>query len=80
MRELLVTEKTLPGAYHASLLALEEKGEYTPCPDYNTNQKECSMTLVVEEPLAEPLISRLFIGGFKELEQYRQGTADGTGQ
>lgn len=77
MKEILINGATLPEAYHRSLLALQEEGDYTPCPDYNTNQKECSMTLVVEKPLAEPLISRLFIGGFKELEQYRQEMLDG---
>ena len=35
------------------------------------------MTMVVTEPLAEPLISKLFIGGPRELEQYRQEMLDG---
>jgi thymidylate synthase len=77
MKEILVSAETLPEAYHQALLELWKNGEYTPCPDYNTNQKECSMTMVVEEPLGEPLISRLFIGGFKELEQYRLEMLDG---
>ena len=77
MKEILVEAKSLPEAYHASLKALAENGEHTPCPDYNTNQKECSMTIVVNEPLSEPMISRLFIGGFKELEQYRREMLDG---
>ena len=77
MKEILVSAGTLPEAYHQALLELWKNGEYTPCPDYNTNQKECSMTMVVEEPLGEPLISRLFIGGFKELEQYRLEMLDG---
>ena len=77
MKELLVSGRSLPEAYHASLRALSEHGELTPCPDYNTNQKELSMTLFVEEPLSEPLISKLFIGGYRELEQYRQEMLDG---
>ena len=77
MKEMLVSGRTLPEAYHASLRALSEHGEFTPCPDYNTNQKELSMTLFVEEPLGEPLISKLFIGGCRELEQYRQEMLDG---
>lgn len=77
MRELLASGRSLPETYHASLLLLEQHGEHTPCPDYNTTQKECSMTLFVEEPLAEPRISKLFIGGFAELEQYRQEMLDG---
>ena len=35
------------------------------------------MTMVVAEPLAEPMISKLFIGGYRELEQYRQEMLDG---
>jgi thymidylate synthase len=35
------------------------------------------MTMVVENPLEEPMISKLFIGGAKELEQYRQELLDG---
>ncbi len=77
MNELIARGRSLPEAYHNSLIELHENGEHCPCPDYNTTQKECSMTLVVEEPLSEPLISRLFIGGPKELEQYRQEMLDG---
>ena len=77
MNENLARGRTLPEAYHQSLLQLRENGEVTPCPDYNTTQRECSMTLFVEEPLAEPRISKLFIGGFRELEQYRQEMLDG---
>ncbi len=77
MEEALVKGKTLPEAYHAALRALAERGELSPVPDYNTNQKELSMTMVVAEPLAEPMISKLFIGGYRELEQYRQEMLDG---
>lgn len=69
--------QTLPEAYHAALRLLQAQGELTPCPDYHTNQKELSLTFVVEEPLGEPLISKLFMGGFRELEQYRQELLDG---
>ena len=72
MTELLVTDTTLPEAYHSALKALYEHSEITPCPDYNTTQKECSMTMCVSAPLSEPMISRLFIGGPRELEQYRR--------
>ncbi len=72
MQEITVRGKTLPEAYHLALLALEEQGDYTDCGDWNTTQKEVSMTMIVEEPLADPMISKLFIGGPKELEQYRQ--------
>lgn len=77
MNEILVTGTTLPDAYHLALKELSINGEHCPCPDYNTTQKECSMTIVVKEPLAEPMISRLFIGGPRELEQYRQEMLDG---
>lgn len=77
MKEFLAEGGSLPEAYHRALLLLEQYGEHTPCPDYNTTQKECSMTLYVEHPLAEPRISKLFIGGFTELEQYRQEILDG---
>lgn len=77
MKESLVRGKTLPEAYHLSLKELEEQGEISPCPDYNTTQKELSMTICVDEPLAEPMISKLFIGGYRELEQYRQEMLDG---
>ena len=77
MKEALVSGHSLPEAYHKSLRVLAEEGEFTPCPDYGTNQKELSMTIFVEEPLSEPLISKLFIGGFRELEQYRQEMLDG---
>lgn len=77
MIETFVNAYTLPEAYHNALAVLEELGEVVPCPDYNTTQKEVSMTMCVETPLAEPMISRLFIGGFYELEQYRQEMLDG---
>jgi len=77
LQEVLITEKSLPQAYHSAIKALHEKADITECPDYNTTQKELSMTMVVEEPLAEPAISRLFIGGYKELEQYCQEMLDG---
>ena len=77
MKECIAHGNTLPEAYHQSLRLLYGEGEVTPCPDYNTTQKELSMTLCVREPLAEPRISKLFIGGFRELEQYRQEILDG---
>lgn len=77
MKELFVEGNTLPDAYHKAITTLYREGENVPCPDYNTNQKELSMTMVVREPLGEPMISRLFIGGYSELEQYRQEILDG---
>lgn len=77
MFELFVTGNTLPDAYHKALLALHENNTELPCPDYNMNQKEASMTFVVIEPLSEPMISKLFIGDPRSLEQYRQEMLDG---
>ena len=77
MTETMAIGRTLPEAYHNALIELEKKGAVIPCTDYNTMQKEVSMTMVVEEPLGEPMISRLFVGGPHELEQYRQEMLDG---
>ena len=77
MIELFVKGKTLPDAYHKALVALHEEHEELACPDYNTRQKEASMTFVVEEPLTEPMISKMFIGDPRSLEQYRQEILDG---
>ena len=77
MNEVLVKGTTLPEAYHQALFALLISGEESSCSDWNTNQKELSMTMVVQNPLQEPMISKLFIGGFKELEQYCQEMIDG---
>ena len=77
MTEKLVSGKTLPEAYHKAIEALYDYGDIGDCPDYGMRQKELSMTLCVEEPCSEPMISKLFIGGFSELEQYRQEIVDG---
>jgi len=77
MQELFVKGKTLAEAYHRSLEALYESGEISDCPDYNQLQKECSMTIFVEEPMREPMVSKLFIGGHSDLEQYCQEVLDG---
>lgn len=77
MSEWICRGTTLPKAYHDALRTLRWVGEEIPCPDYNTNQREVSMTITVDEPLAEPMISKLFIGGWRELEQYRQEMLDG---
>lgn len=77
MVEVLTQGKNLPEAYHKALMALWVQGEITECPDYNQKQRELSMTFQVLEPLSEPLISRLFIGGPEDLEQYRQEMLEG---
>jgi thymidylate synthase len=77
MKELFVTGYTLPQAYHNAIQALFDSGEISDCPDYNQTQKECSMTMFVEEPFAEPMISKLFIGGHTDLQQYIMEVMDG---
>ncbi|MCL2226893.1 MAG: thymidylate synthase [Oscillospiraceae bacterium] len=77
MFELFARGSTLPEAYHNALLALHADNDELPCPDYGTRQKEAAMTFVAEAPLAEPMISKLFIGDPRSLEQYRQEMLDG---
>ncbi|MCI6731659.1 MAG: thymidylate synthase [Lachnospiraceae bacterium] len=77
MKEVLVYGSSLPDAYHKALIELEQNGEVGDCQDWGCTQKEVSMTMVVEHPLEEPMISRLFIGGPAELEQYRLEMLDG---
>lgn len=77
MKERIVYGETLPDAYHKALIELADYGEIAPCADWDTTQKEISLTMVVLHPLAEPMISKLFIGGPRELEQYRQEILDG---
>ena len=77
MIELFEYGLTLPDAYHNALRKLQLFGERVPCPDYKTEQKEITLTMFVNEPLREPMISRLMIGGPYELEQYRQEMLDG---
>lgn len=77
MKECFASGVSLPEAYHNALLLLETEGELCSCPDYHTTQKELSMTMFVEKPLSEPMISKLFIGGCRELAQYRMEMLDG---
>lgn len=68
---------SLPEAYHEALFNLYYAGDVVPCPDYNTDQRDCGMTMKVEMPLSEPRISKLIPCGPRELEQYRQEILDG---
>jgi len=77
MHESFVKGKSLPEAYHKALVELYEHGETLSCKDYNQQQKELAMTFIAEDPLAEPMISRLIIGGFYELQQYVMEVLDG---
>ena len=77
MKEYLLYGDTLPDAYHKALTTLYYCGNITDCADWNTRQKELSMTMVVERPLLEPMISKCFIGGPEELQQYIMEMLDG---
>ena len=77
MKEFFVEGRTLPEAYHRALKTLNDLGEVVDCPDYEQMQKECTMTVRVEEPAAEPRISKLLICGPKELRQYELEMLDG---
>jgi len=83
---LFAKGKCLPEAWENSLVNLwvngcdirtqyDEKdgnGKYIHPPS-----KDCSMTMVVEDPLSEPYIHRCFPGGLEDLEEYRQEVIDG---
>ncbi|MCL2111816.1 MAG: thymidylate synthase [Clostridiales bacterium] len=77
MKEFFIEGRTLPEAYHKALQTLHNLGELADCPDYEQMQKECTMTVRVEAPTAEPRISKLLICGPKELRQYELEMLDG---
>jgi len=77
MKHHLAEGKTLPEAYHKSLVKLYQEGSMVPCPDYDTNMLETSLTFYVENAIAEPFISKLFPGGHRELQQYTMEIVDG---
>lgn len=83
---LMVSGSTLADAWEKSLLELWEKG----CEirtDYDRRDesgsfidppsKDCSMCIVVENPVGEPMIHRCFPGGLEDLEEYRQEVVEG---
>lgn len=77
MKEVLVVGTNLPDAYHEALLSLYRDGEELSCNDWNQKQKEISMTFVAENATLEPMISKCFIGGHHELQQYKMEFLDG---
>ena len=77
MSEILITADTLPLGYHKALIALKNKGDIVDCADWNTTCKDVSMTIEVLHPLEEPRISKCFIGGPGELQQYVMEMLDG---
>lgn len=70
---LFVEGKCLAEAWENSLVALYEKGcdiktEYDKPED--PPSKDCSITVVVHDPLAEPRIHKDFPGGLEDLQEY----------
>lgn len=76
MREFFIKSRTLPQAYHEALEALSRE-PVIPCPAWGTRQKELSVTMAVEKPLDEPMISRLSWCDPYSLERYLQEMLDG---
>jgi thymidylate synthase len=70
MKEIFIEADNLTEGYHEALCQLFFYGDIVGCPDYNQQQKECSMTITIENPTKEPRISKLIIGGHYELQQY----------
>ncbi|MFC1650335.1 thymidylate synthase [Candidatus Latescibacterota bacterium] len=65
----------LPEAWENSLIALFSYGtmiktQYDKVGD--PPSRDCSMTMIIEDPLSEPMIHRSFPGGLEDLEEYRQ--------
>jgi thymidylate synthase len=77
VKEIFVSARTLPEAYHNAIAALHDEGLILTANDWDQSQKEVSMTFVAREPLCEPMISKLYIGGFREMQQYVMEILDG---
>ena len=77
---LMVEGKCLAEAWEKSLIKLHEEGcgiktEYDKPGD--PPSKDSTMTIVVQDPLAEPMIHRDFPGGFEDLQEYVLEVLDG---
>ncbi|MBN1813346.1 MAG: hypothetical protein JXA14_16035 [Anaerolineae bacterium] len=77
---LFVEGAGLAEAWEKSLISLYEHGcdvktEYDKPED--PPSKDCSMTIVVHDPLAEPMIHRDFPGGLEDLQEYVLEVLDG---
>jgi thymidylate synthase len=63
-----------------SMLALYYRGSGAPT-EYDKigdpESRDCTMALVIENPLAQPIVHRCFPGGVESLEEYRQEVIDG---
>lgn len=77
MNEFHIIGYGLPEAYHKSLIILEKLGEESDCADWGCKQKEISVTIEVLKLFKEPMISKCFIGGAADLQQYVMEMLDG---
>ena len=75
-----VVGRSLPEAWETSLIALLAYGTHIKTqydkPD-DLPSLDCTMIMVVEDPLAEPRIHRSFPGGIEDLEEYRLEVVEG---
>jgi len=70
----------LPEAWENSLIALFSYGtllETQYDKEGDPPSRDCSMIMVIENPLSEPMIHRSFPGGLEDLEEYREEVVDG---
>jgi thymidylate synthase len=77
---LMVQGEGLAEAWEKSLIAVYENGchiktEYDKPKD--PPSKDCSMTIVVRDPLSEPMIHKDFPGGLDDLQEYVMEVLDG---
>lgn len=77
---LKVEGRILPEVWEKAVLATWEEG-ITLRTEYDREgdppSKDCTMIMVIREPLAEPRIHRAFPGGLEDLEVYRQEVIKG---
>ncbi len=78
---ILVEGEGLAKAWERSLIRLHKEGceiktEYDKPED--PPSKDCSMTIVIKNPLAEPMIHRDLPGGLEDLQEYVMEVLDGT--
>ncbi len=77
---LFVKGKSLAETWEKSLISVYENGcdiktEYDKPEDLPS--KDCSMTMVVEDPNSEPMIHKSFPGGLEDLQEYVLEVLDG---
>ena len=72
---LQVKGETLPAAWEKAVLTVWEKGEKIKT-EYDKKgdllSKDCTMIIIINQPMKEPRIHRAFPGGLEDLEIYRQ--------